>query len=65
LLYEFNKRSEGKATKTTAGETAELTWVSESRDLDGKHVNEGNVRKALLGFILYVFEKHGISKVSQ
>jgi hypothetical protein len=27
LLYEFNKRSEGKATKTTAGETAELGYL--------------------------------------
>lgn len=65
LLYEFNKRSERTATGTAAGEIADLTWVSESRDLDGEHVNEGNIRKVLLGFILRVFTKHGISKVSQ
>lgn len=65
FLFEFNKRSEAEATNTTAGETAELTWISEDRELECEHVNEGNIRKALLGFILHVCKKHSISKVSQ
>ena len=64
LLFEFDMRSKAEATSTTAGDTAKLTWVSQDRDLECKHVNEGNIRKALLGFALHAFEKHGISKVS-
>jgi hypothetical protein len=64
LLFEFNKRSEAEATETTAGETAGLTWVSEHRELECEHVNQGNIRKALLGFALHAFEKHDISTVS-
>ena len=63
LLFQFDERSEARTTNTIAGETAELTWVSEHRELECEHVNKGNIRKALLGFVLYAFWSNAIRKV--
>jgi hypothetical protein len=62
LCFEFDFLSDAEETETTAGESAQLIWVSENRELDCEHVNQGNIRKALLGFILSAFDKHGIRR---
>lgn len=56
LLFKFNKLSKAAETETKAGQTANLTWVSEDRHSEGEHVHAGNVRKALLGFAIEAFE---------
>lgn len=61
LLFEFNKRQGGMASGFTAGETAELVWVSEEQT-EGRHVQPGYIRKALLGFAFNAFDEHNRSQ---
>lgn len=56
LLFEFNKMQDAVLSETTAGPTAELAWFSEAKP-DGTYVRKSKIRKALLGFILQVFEE--------
>lgn len=63
LLFKFDEANLGsKKAKgvPTAGETAELTWISEhnavhNRD-SGGFIRKAGIRKALLGFMLEAFE---------
>jgi hypothetical protein len=63
LLFKFDEANIGfkkPARIPTAGETAELTWISEhnavhNRDR-GDFIHRAGIRKALLGFMLEAFE---------
>jgi hypothetical protein len=55
LLFEFTGLGYGILA---AGDRAHLIWVSEQKRSDDLHVNEGPIRKALLGWLLGIFDRH-------
>lgn len=63
LLFKFDKEKlgvEGLDDEATAGNVAELTWVSEHNAIrnkeSGNFIQRHKIRKALLGFIIVAFE---------
>lgn len=60
FLYHFSELMEVKnnGKKNTAGQTAKVCWVSEGPKLEGfAHAQEGVIRKALLGWLLFAFKE--------
>ncbi|KAJ8111333.1 hypothetical protein OPT61_g6042 [Boeremia exigua] len=63
LLFKFRKEDIGTtkgSLQATAGDSAELTWVSENNAVhnrdEGKYIRREKIRKALLGFMVEAFQ---------
>ncbi|KAF3007604.1 hypothetical protein E8E13_007865 [Curvularia kusanoi] len=63
-LFDFNKLSDAAASGTTAGRTAELTWISEEQ-MEDEFIEQGMIRKALLGFALKAFDNYFVNSDPQ
>ncbi|KAI4607226.1 hypothetical protein J4E83_009682 [Alternaria metachromatica] len=64
LLFDFFQVEKKSNMERFIGKKARLTWVVEREELQGKHMKQHFIRKALLGWLLRAFEDTDMTPAS-